>query len=189
MGEKKQIDEVRCRTLLQQMAGGSEQALIEFYRTLESRIYAFALSRFNDPHEAADILNEVMWEIWRGAWRFEGRAPVLSWVFGIVHHKVIDRFRAKGKHDMEELDPEMPEESFQTLDEVVNEKEEGNHLHHCLGELSDVHREVVHLAFFEDLSQKSISDIISCPEGTVRARMFYAKRALKRCLEIRMKRD
>ena len=185
---REQVDEDRCRSLLRQMATGNEQALIEFYHTFESKIYAFALNRFNDSHEAADLLHEVMWEIWRNAGRFEGRSPVLSWVFGIVHHKVIDRFRASGKYNTEELDPEMPEDPQHTLDEIVNEKEEGEHLHHCVGELSDVHREVVHLAFFEDLSQKAISDIIDCPEGTVRARMFYAKRALKRCLESRMKR-
>ena len=183
------MNEERGRTLIEQMSNGNEQALIEFYRTFEARMYAFALSRLNDPHEAADILNEVMWDIWRGAGHYEGRSPVLNWVFGIMHHKVMDRFRARGKHKTEELDPEMPDEPILTLEDVVNEKQEGKHLRHCLEKLSDVHREVVHLAFFEDLSQKRISDIISCPEGTVRARMFYAKRTLKRCLEKCMNRE
>ncbi len=188
MGGKKETDEDRCRTLLQHMATGDEQALTEFYRTFESRVYAFALSRFNDPHEATDILNEVMWEVWRGAGRFEGRASVLTWVFGIAHHKVVDRFRARGKYETEELNSEMPEEPIQTLDDVVNKKEEGEHLRQCLEELSDAHRQVVHLAFFEDLSQKEISEILGCPEGTVRAQMFYAKRALKRSFENRVTR-
>jgi len=48
--------------------------------------------------------------------------------------------------------------------------------------LSDNHRQVVHLAFFEELAYSEISKIVYCPEGTVKTRMYHAKEALKRCL-------
>ena len=65
----RKADDDSCRLLLDQIAQGSESALAEFYRLFEARIYAFAQIRLNDFHEAADLLNEVMWEIWRGAGR------------------------------------------------------------------------------------------------------------------------
>ena len=176
-------DEARSRHLLHQISTGDEQALSELYREFESRIYAFVLSRFNDPCEASDILNEVMWEVWRGACNFEGRASVLTWIFGIAHHKIIDRMRAKGKYQIEDLSSEIPDDQRQSIEDAVNEKQEGEHLRYWIGKLPDMHRQVVHLAFFEDFSQKEISEIIGCPQGTVRARMFYAKRALKQFLE------
>ena len=79
------------RTLLEQMAQGSEKALTEFYKAFEPRIFAFAKIRLNDSYEAADLLNEVMWEVWRGANRFEGRSSVATWVFGIANYKILDR--------------------------------------------------------------------------------------------------
>ena len=60
--------------LLERIAAGDESALAALYRAYEPRVYAFALSRLNDPAAAADVLNEVMLEVWRNANRFEGRS-------------------------------------------------------------------------------------------------------------------
>ena len=182
-------EEIHFRHLLQQISLKDEEALSEFYRIFQSRIFAFALSRLSDPNEASDLLNEVMWEIWRGAGRFEGRSSVLTWVFAITHHKIIDRARAHFKHPMEALTSNIPDERNQRLDDALHDQQEREFLYRGIHELSDVHRQVVHLAFFEDFSQKEISEILGCPEGTVRARMFYAKRALKRYLEENRKKE
>lgn len=63
----RKADDDSCRSLLDQIAQGSESALAEFYRLYEAPVYAFAQIRLNDFHDAADLLNEVMWEVWRGA--------------------------------------------------------------------------------------------------------------------------
>ena len=183
----KQRNDLYNRSLLEQIAQGSEKALTEFYNAFQQKIYAFAKIRLNDSHEAADLLNEVMWEVWRGASRYEGRSSVTTWVFGIAYYKVIDRLRRKGKPLMEELDSTMTEESDQDLDEIMTQKQLGEHLRRCMEKLSDEQRQVVHLAFFEDLSYREISEIVGNPEGTIKARMFHAKQALKRCLARRIK--
>ncbi len=183
----RKADDDACRSLLDQIAKGSESALSEFYRLFEARVYAFAQIRLNDFHEAADLLNEVMWEVWRGAGRFQGRSSVTTWVFGIAHHKVIDRLRSQGRHAMEDLEQISDDAGEFDLDEVVTQKQMKDHLFLCLEKLSHDHRQVVHLAFFEGLSYREIGDIVGSPEGTVKARMFHAKQALKRCLARRMK--
>ena len=175
------------RSLLNKIAQQQESALVELYQAFESRIYAFSKIRLNDSHEAADLLNEVMWEVWRGAKRFEGRSSVTTWIFGIAHHKVIDRIRAKGRHPMEPLDDTVEEESMEDLHELLHHKQLGEHVRHCMEKLSSDHRQVVHLAFFEDLSYREIGEIVERPEGTIKARMFHAKQALKRCLTRRIR--
>ena len=180
-------DDLYNRSLLEQIAQGSEKALTEFYEAFQQKIYAFAKIRLNDSHEAADLLNEVMWEVWRGASRFEGRSSVTTWIFGIAYYKVIDRLRSRGKLLVEELESTVTEESAQDLDEILTQKQMGEHLRRCMEKLSDEQRQVVHLAFFEDLSYREISEIVGSPEGTIKARMFHAKQALKRCLARRIK--
>ncbi len=175
------------RGLISQMAQGKEAALMSFYRIFEPKIFAFSKIRLNDSQEAADLLHEVMWEIWRSAGRFEGRSSVTSWVFGIAHHKVIDRIRSKSRHQAEPLETAPEIESDQDLEVLITKKQMGEHLQRCLERLSDDHRQVVHLAFFEDLSYREISEIVGSPEGTLKARMFHAKQALKRCLSRRIK--
>ena len=87
----------------------------------------------------------------------------------------------------EELESADTEESDEDLDEIMNLKQLGEHLRGCMERLSDEQRQVVHLAFFEDLSYREISEIVGNPEGTIKARMFHAKQALKRCLARRIK--
>ena len=83
------------RELLQRMAEGDQSALDAFYRAYEGRVYRFIRSKLNDSFDASDVLNEVMFEVWRNAGRFEGRSSVSTWVLGIAHHKTIASKKAR----------------------------------------------------------------------------------------------
>ena len=187
MGEQNETENERAQRLMQHIALGNESALSEFYRIFEMRVYAFAVRRLNDPHDAADILNTVMLEVWRTATRFEGRSAVNTWVLGITYRKIGDRLRQRGRRDMDELNPAMPDETTPTADEVLAQAQEAEQLRRCVEGLSDTHRQVVHLLFYEELPCQEIAKIVNCPEGTVKSRIFHAKRALKRCLGERKK--
>ena len=168
--------------LIQRIAEGDEQAVDELYREQHGRIYAFALQRLNDPADAADVLNDVMLEIWRSASRFEGRSKPLTWILGIAHHRTTDKLRKRYRHSHDEFDPQTPDPDTTTALDAISGVEDAEQLRHCMDELSDAHRMVVHLAFFEDLPYHEIAEIAECPEGTVKTRMFHAKKLLKDCL-------
>ncbi len=167
--------------LLAAVARGSEAALEQLYRAAHARIYAFALKRVRDPVEAADILNEVMLEVWRHAARFEGRSQALTWILGIAHHKAMDALRRRHGEIQAEPDPEIADEDA-NVEGAWAGAENAEWLRRCMERLSDAHRAVVHLAFFEDLGYPEIAQIVDCPVGTVKTRMFHAKRLLKECL-------
>ena len=177
-------DAESAEALLERIAAGSEAALEAFYRLTHQRVYAFTLKRVGDPAVAADILNDVMLQVWHHAGRFEGRSRAMTWVLGIAHHKVMDALRRRGREDRhEELDDSIPDEDSAGGIDAVAGVEDASAVRRCLEKLSDAHRTVVHLAFFEDLSYAEIADIAGCPLGTVKTRMMHAKNALKRCLQ------
>lgn len=182
MREAEAIDTDTAAGLLRRMAAGSEAALREFYQAFHGRVYAFALKRMRNPADAADVLNEVMLEAWRSAARFEGRSQALTWVLGIAHHKIIDNLRRQKNQPREELDPEMPDDDSPTAFAALAGAQDAAQLRRCLDGLSDAYRLIVHLAFFEDLAYEEIAKIADCPVGTVKTRMFHARRLLKRCL-------
>lgn len=167
--------------LLSRMSGGDQDALATFYRRHEAAVFRFVLSRLNDPFEAGDLVIEVMHEAWRSAPRFQGRSAARSWLLGIARHKSLDRVRSQARHKADALEEteEVPDTS--TIDALAA-AEDAEAVRHCLEGLSQQHREVVHLAFYEDLSYREIAEIADCPEGTVKTRIFHAKRALKACL-------
>ena len=168
--------------LLKNIALGSEVALVEFYDTFHSSIYNFAIRRLNEHADAADVLNDVMLQVWKNAGSFKGRAKVMTWVFGITHHKVIDKLRKSSRHVMTELEETLPDDdSFSVTDSIMG-AQRSDYIKQCMAQLSNAHRQVIHLAFFEELSYPEIAEIVDCPEGTVKTRMFHAKQILKRCL-------
>lgn len=170
--------------LLAGIARGREQDLTEFYRRYHGRVYAFLLRKLGDAAEAAEAANEVMMDVWRGAARFEGRSRPLTWVLGIAQHKAMDQMRRRRPDTAsgEALDAEHLEDTGPAALDLVAREEDAARVRHCVERLSEAHRAVVHLAFFEDLGYAEIAAILDCPEGTVKTRMFHAKQGLKRCL-------
>lgn len=175
--------EQTARRLLTAIAGGDEASMEELYGLYEKTVYAFALSRLGEPHAAADIVNEVMLVVWRTAGRFEGKSKVRTWLLGMTHNKVVDVLRKRGGYKLEELDEGITDTSADTSEAIVVAAQHGEKVARCLRKLSDRHRQVVHLAFFEDLSYPEIAQIANCPLGTVKTRMYHAKLSLKQCLE------
>lgn len=178
-----QAREQQAVDLLKAIAQGDESAIAGFYTLFETTVYRYTLSRLNDTFDAADVLNEVMMEVWKTAGRFEGRSKVSTWLLGIAHHKVIDRFRKRGSAVMEELNENMPDEQGEDdIERAIESAQNAALVKQCMATLSDEHREVLHMAFFEDMHYRDIAKIINCPEGTVKSRVYHAKDSLKRNL-------
>lgn len=172
--------------LLQKIAQGDKRAFEDFFRTYESSLYRFIKSKLNDSFEAADILNETFLDIWRKAGTFEGRSKVSTWLFKIAYYKTVDRIRKKIPVPMDEDDmPDLVDETPGALDCLLNSENKW-HVKYCLENLKQAHRDALELAFFEDVSYAEIADIVDCPESTVKTRVFYAKGAMKRCLQQKM---
>lgn len=171
--------------LLGRIAAGSQSALSDFYRRYQGRVYSYALQRLGNQADAAEVLNEVMLEVWRGAKRFEARAKATTWLLGIAHHKSIDLLRKRGRHQVDSLDFEIDDErpDPDPGPAAVAGAQEGSQVRICLDQLPDAQRHVVYLTFFEELSYPEIARILEIPEGTVKTRMFHARKLLYRCLE------
>jgi RNA polymerase sigma-70 factor, ECF subfamily len=173
--------------LMTRIAGGDKQALAALYRSLERPVYKFITSRLNDPHEANDILHEVFMDVWRSADRFEGRSKVQTWIFGIAYRKSIDVMRKRGRMDL-------TDETFDIVDDspdavtCLAAGQEAEHVRHCLETLKDDHKSAITLAFYQDMTYGEIAEVAGVPEGTIKTRIFHAKKLLMRCLSGRIER-
>jgi len=168
--------------LIQQIAAGSEQAMRVFYRLYERTVYIFSLSRLNDPHVAADIVNEVMLAVWNGAEQFREVSKVKTWLLGIARYKVIDQLRKLKRNEFSELDDEIPDDTVMT-EQLLTQAEDRAAVRDCLNHLSAAQREVLQLVFYQELHYREVAELTACPEGTVKTRVYHAKQWLKKCLE------
>jgi len=177
--------EVELATLMERMAQGDKAAFAAFYRAMERPLYRFITSKLNDPIEASDLLHEVFIDVWRSAGKFEGRSKVKTWVFGIAYRKTMDHFRKHGRVSVTE---EVPEREDETPDAAscLAASQEAAHVRYCLDKLSGDHRMAIELAFYEDMTYAQIAETAGAPEGTIKTRIFHAKKLLMHCLSGRV---
>ena len=62
-----------------------------------------------------------------------------------------------------------------SADDMIEAAQNADSLRAAMLELSESHRRVLHLAFFEDLKYEEIAEIENCPLGTVKTRIMHAK--------------
>jgi RNA polymerase sigma-70 factor, ECF subfamily len=186
------MDNDRVKVLLERMGKQDQVAFRELYRAFSRKVFAYALNKVGDSGRAEELLADTMIEIWRHPARFRGDSQFTTWLFGIARNKALMYYRAKRPDedhaDLEEVAETVATDTpdgFATL--AAKQRQSG--VKHCLGKLSDDHRECIHLVFFEGLSLAEVADVQRCPENTVKTRLFHARRKIKNCLQLLLERE
>jgi RNA polymerase sigma-70 factor, ECF subfamily len=168
------------------MAAGDERALEALYNTHGARIYNYALRLLNGAEaDAEEVVQDTFWAAWRSAGRWRGEARVTTWLLRIAHHRAVERLKSRQiKQDrltagIEEFESWLPDGRSLAAFEQIADREQ---LQQALDSLSTTHRAVVELIFGQGLSYAEVADIMHSPLGTVRSRVHYAVRQLRRRL-------
>ncbi len=170
-----------AQALLERMARRDQAALRELHRHFGRRIYAFALNRLHDADEAETVVSDTLFELWKHPERFRGESRFSTWVLGIARHKMLDRLRAR-MPDYDELDEQTPSCDLGSFEQLAQrERREG--ILRCMEKLSDVHRECLHMVFYEGMTLGEVAQMQQCPENTVKTRLFHARQKIKGCVE------
>lgn len=85
----------RDMALAARIRRGDQNAFAELHRLYHARVLAFAHKRLSDAAEAEDVAQDVFLALFRSIDRYEGRSSLLTWIFGIAHHEVCNRFRRR----------------------------------------------------------------------------------------------
>ena len=123
-----------------------------------------------------ELVNDVMWVVWRNAANFRGDAQVTTWVLGIATLKS-HRVRARHRRERELLEHRSVAQAADPPTDVDRDLEEG------LAQLSSEHRDALELTYYFGYSCAEVAALRGCPVGTVKTRLHYARRRLKQVLE------
>jgi RNA polymerase sigma-70 factor (ECF subfamily) len=168
--------------LLQRMAGGDRDAFTVFYRRIERPLFGYLMKLVRERELAEDLLNETLMEVWRQAGRFEGRSAVNTWVFSIAHHRAVSRFRKRREAALDDDHAATIADDAPLPDQRAQSSGMSRLLARLMEQLTFEHREVLHLAYYQEFSVQEIADALNLPPNTVKTRMFYARQRLKHLL-------
>jgi RNA polymerase sigma-70 factor (ECF subfamily) len=186
------MDDDRVRELLDRIGRHEEPAFRELYKAFSRRVYTYVLNMVKDHGRAEEILVDTMYEVWRAPARFRGDSQFGTWLIGIARNKALMVHRARRPDELhEDLDDIAETTAADTPDGFAQlaGKQRSEGVQHCMGRLSDEHRECMHLVFFEGMSLAEVSQVQGCPENTVKTRLFHARQKIKKCLSLLLQRE
>ena len=164
--------------LLAAVAGGSRAALEQLYHGYHRRLARF-LSRFTSRYEnVEEIINDTFMVVWQSAKDFRNASQVSTWIFGIAYRTALKSLRRQKNHAAALSLDESPE---LTVDPEAD-AEVQDWVTHGLNCLTVEHKLTLELAYRMGHSLEEIAAITDTPVGTVKARMFHARRKLREYL-------
>ncbi|MGW4930123.1 sigma-70 family RNA polymerase sigma factor [Agromyces sp. NPDC004153] len=160
--------------LLARVGRGDRDAFGELYDETSPRVFGLVRRLVVDPAQAEEVTQDVYLEIWQHASRFDSaRGNAIAWMFTIAHRRSVDRIRSsQAAHDRDlrvgARDVEVP---VDTVAEAAETSIEHERVRDALGELTDLQRECVALAYYGGLTQSEIAERLDVPLGTVKTRI------------------
>ena len=178
--------EARLRGWMAQICRGDEAALGALYDATLGRVYGLALRITRNPQAAEEVAEDVFWQVWRQAPRFDpARGRVLTWLLTIARSRALDSLRR-----VDEADAHPEPEVFIALEaaregdpqDLLAATQRDHRLHAALAGLDALPRQLLALAFFRGLTHEEIAAHAGLPLGTVKSQIRRALGALKNVL-------
>ena len=152
----------------------------ELFDAYFDRIYAYAYRRVGSRELAQDIaatvFEDALKNIKRARW--QGK-PIIAWLYRIAARRVADYYR--GRRETEPLD-----ESTATISDHASKVERDDEyaaVRRGIAQLNERDREIVRLAFFDELDGAQLAATLGCTPNSGYVRLHRALKNLKTILE------
>jgi RNA polymerase sigma-70 factor (ECF subfamily) len=174
--------------LLSEYAHGNAEALGELFDRHHRATYRFLARLTGANHADLDDLVQVTFvQVARSASRFDGRAMVRTWLFGIAINVARHHVRGNVRRRKVIADPDDDEQpsripGHDRPDETAENRELLLHLERAIDELPHKLREVFVACEVEDLPGPDVARLLRIPEGTLWRRLHEARKAIRAAL-------
>jgi len=167
-----------------QARSGDPAAWERLFHRYQLPLYVYAFELVHDEQTTLDLVQETFIAATRHLASLREDAKFGSWLFGIVHQKCIQRWRKQGRESaaLEQV-ASAPGDFTDDPGEALIRREQEAEFMTLLHKLPPPHRAVLLLHFIEEFSIDEIARITEANPGTVKSRLHYAKKSLKKLLE------
>jgi RNA polymerase sigma-70 factor (ECF subfamily) len=157
------------------------RAFETLYRRYHPRLTRFLTNLIRRPQVVEEVLNDTMLVVWNKPESYNGASRLSTWIFAIGYRKAL---KALSRRDdpQEDLQAERRASAEPGPEMELGRRQAQAAILEAMHQLSPDHRAVVDLTYFHEIGYREIAEIMDCPVDTVKTRMFYARRHLKRVL-------
>jgi RNA polymerase sigma-70 factor (ECF subfamily) len=175
------------KQLVAKVQKGDSRAFDVLVLKYQHKIFGLISRYVNDPDEVQDVAQEAFIKAYRALPKFRGESAFYTWLYRIAintaKNYLVSRSRRPPGSDVEISDAEYFEgggalREIETPETALFGAELKIVVERAIRELPDDLRTAVTLREFDGLSYEDIAEIMDCPVGTVRSRIFRARESI-----------
>lgn len=161
---------------------GEADAFDELIRAWQPRLYRYALNRIRDKEAAHDVLQECLVSISKSLDKLSDPAAFPKWSFRIMEFRCVDWLRKTIREREVFSDSEA---NFEAIDSGFDQSSVDlqHSIQDVLKKIDVKLAQVLRLYYLESFSIDEIAEIITVPRGTVKSRLYYARKIVAQALE------
>lgn len=183
------VNQISDEDLVLRARGGDELACEELVRRYQGRVYSLVYHMVGHREDAEDLVQDIFVRALRSLSGFRGQSKFYTWLYRIAVNLTINFLKSAGARRKLSLDDvdlgierdrsfvQMVSRRTPASEMTISELQE--RLNKALQKLSDKHRTVVVLHDIEGVPHDQIARMLGCSAGTIRSRLFYARRKLQ----------
>ena len=160
--------------LMRAVALGDEASFALLYDRTAPVVFGIVRRIVRSPEHAEEVTQEVYLEVWRKSQNWDpSRGSVLTWIMLIARARATDRVRCEqaARDRQERVAPSWVELPADRVAEEVSTAFEQGEVRNLLGQLTDLQRQVIELAYFGGRTYPEVARMLDLPLGTVKTRM------------------
>ena len=173
--------------LVQRIQSGDSDAFAVMMDLYQKQVYHLALRTVGNPEDAADMTQEAFLRAYRAIGSFRGDSKLSVWLYRLTQNVCIDFLRSRGRRPAVSLTVENEADEVQELDvaddrfdpeEQYQRKALRDAVRRGLDALPEEYRAILVLREINGLSYAEIGEQLQLEEGTVKSRLFRARKKL-----------
>ncbi len=173
--------------LVERVQHGEKKAFDLLVLKYQGKVASLVSRYVNDHHEVFDITQESFIKAYRALKNFRGESAFYTWLYRISINTAKNYLVAKGRRppgvdidvqDAEHFSGENGLKDIQSPERNLYRSELEVALNNAIAQLPEDLRVALTLREFDGLSYDEIADVMACPVGTVRSRIFRARDAV-----------
>ena len=173
--------------IVESVLGGDVNAFETLVLSYEKNVYNLALRMVKNPEDASDMAQEAFIRAYNSLASFRGESKFSVWLYRIVSNVCLDFLRSRSRHptvslsvendEGEETELDIPDES-QSPEALLERRLTRDSVRRGLDALSEEYRQILLLREIQGLSYDEIAETLSMELGTVKSRIFRARKKL-----------
>ncbi len=172
------------KEILERCLKGDKKAMETLVIAYQKPIYNYFYRNIKDTEIASDLTQDIFLKVFSNLQKYNFSYKFSTWIFALSHNYLIDYYRKKKSISFSTYSydnsstPDFPDNKHISKEDELIEEELKDSVWKAVEKLPEEYKELITLRYVNGLKYEEISEILEIPMGTLKNKIFRAKKRL-----------